>query len=111
MHRTLLRWLLALIRLAFWIAALFVLVCLLGSLRFLQPGVNPSVTDFTAFGLAVLSALGLFVLFYVFDTFTGAPEPEEWESAAAPLESSPRPQNVDVTPGATRDRRGESTPP
>ena len=89
MHRTLLRWLMALLRLAFWMAVLFVVVCLLGSLRFLQPGVNPSVTDFAAFGTGVLCALGLFVVFYVYDTFTGAPEAEEWESAAAPLEATP----------------------
>ena len=102
MHRTLLRWLLALLRLAFWMAALFVLVCLLGSLRFLRPGVNPSVTDFTAFGMAVLSAIGLFVVFYLYDTFMGAAEPEEWESAAAPLE---------LTPDSARPPPGGPAPP
>ena len=102
MHRTLLRWLLALLRLAFLMAALFVLVCLLGSLRFLQPGVNPGVADFIGFGIAVLSAIGLFVVFYVYDTFRGAPEPEEWESAAAPLE---------VTPDSARPPPGGPAPP
>lgn len=81
-HGILLRWSLALLRLAFWVAALFVLVCLLGSLRFLQPGVNPTVSDFSAFGTAVVCALGLFVAYYIYDTFLEAPEVEEWESAA-----------------------------
>lgn len=81
-HGFLLRWLLGVLRLAFWVAAAFVLVCLLGSLRFLQPGVNPTVSDFSAFGTAVLCALGLFVVFYVYDTWLDAPEVEEWESAA-----------------------------
>jgi hypothetical protein len=81
MRRRPLRWLLGLLHLAFWLAVLFVLVCLLGSLRWLKPGLNPTGEDLIAFGYAVLGAIGLFTVFYVYDTFWGERQPA-WESAA-----------------------------
>ena len=70
-----LRLLRALLQGAFWVAVLFVFVCILGSLRWLLPGRNPTGEDLLAFGGSVLAAVGLFTAWYVYDTFWGERQP------------------------------------
>jgi hypothetical protein len=95
MKRILGRLISKLLHAAFWIATLFVLVCLLGSLRWLRPGHNPTSTDFAAFGAAVLCALGLFTIFYVYDTFWRPPEGEEWEAQGMRVGTGAHPSQGD----------------
>ena len=83
MHRKLLRLALSVLHMLFWAATLFVLVCFFGSFRWLRPGMNPSASDLLPLGATLLAALGLFTIFYVYDTI--------WGEEADPPKGRPRP--------------------
>jgi hypothetical protein len=74
MRRKILRWLLGALHLAFWAASAFVLVCFIGALRWLLPGANPSAGDLVPLAYTLTLALGLFTVFYLYDTFWGERE-------------------------------------
>jgi cell division protein FtsW (lipid II flippase) len=71
MRSKLLKYFLGVLHLLFWAACAFVLVCFLGALRWLRPGANPQASELLPLGFTLVLALGLFTIFYVYDTFWG----------------------------------------